>query len=202
MNPTWSSLGSSQAGYAQRWAARAIVLEVDLSDWPSLFNNALIYGIGLSLVLTTIMIVSGVIAPDMWVGKYPPDIRQRYGPMSLRAARLRPYIAVSFFMAVLVVPILGLFALRAEVDDVPFNLAFAFSSVALLVFNTFDLIVLDWLFFCTIQPRPMVLPGTEGMPGYHDYRFHFIGFLKGLIFCAVGGLFIALLWVVVQRLTT
>ncbi len=31
----------------------------------------------------------------------------------------------------------------------------------------------------------MVLPGTEGMAGYRDYRFHFIGFLKGLGFCAV-----------------
>ena len=173
-----------------------------MSNWPLLFNNALICGIGLSLVLTMIMIVSGVIAPDMWVGKYPPDIRQKYGPMSLRAARMRPYIAVLFFMAVLVVTILGLFALRAEVDDVPFSVAFAFSSAVLLVFNTFDLIVLDWLFFCTIQPRMMVLPGTEGMPGYHDYRFHFIGFLKGLIFCVAGSLFIALLWVVIQRLTT
>lgn len=173
-----------------------------MSDWPHLINNALIYGIGLSLVLTAIMIVSGAIAPDMWIGKYPPGIKQRYGPMSPRAARLRPYIAASFFIAVLTIPILGLFALRAEVDYVPFVSAFAFSGVALLVFNTFDLIVLDWLFFCTIQPRQMVLPGTEGMPGYRDYRFHFVGFIKGLGFCAVGGLFITGLWVVIQGLST
>jgi len=185
---------------AQRAAAGTIVQEVDLSNWLSLINHALIYGIGLSLVLTTITVVSGIIAPDMWVSKYPPDIRQKYGPMSVRAARLRPYIAVLFFITVLVVPLLGLFTLRARVNDVPFILAFAFSGIVLLVFNTFDLIVLDWLFFCTLQPRPMVLPGTQGMPGYNDYRFHFIGFLKGLSFCAAGGLFIALLWVVVQRL--
>ena len=98
-------------------------------------------------------------------------------------------------------PHLGLFALQNEVGEVSFILAFAFSSVTLLVFNTFDLILLDRLLFCTVQPKLMVLPGTEGMPGYRDYRFHFIGFLKGLIFCVVGGLVIALLWVVVQRLT-
>ncbi|MCJ7513069.1 MAG: hypothetical protein MUO23_08885 [Anaerolineales bacterium] len=155
----------------------------------------------MSLVLTTIMIISGVVAPDMWVGDYPPDIRQRYGPMSPRAALLRPYIAVAFFTAVLVIPILGLFALRAEIEYVPFIPALAFSAVALLVFNAFDLIFLDWLLFCTIQPRPMVLPGTEGMPGYRDYRFHFIGFLKGLGVCAVGALFMAILWMVAQRLT-
>jgi hypothetical protein len=171
-----------------------------MTDWQTLFYSALIYGIGLSLVLTTITVVSGVIAPDMWVSKYPPDIQQRYGPMSPRAARLRPNIAVLVFMAALLVPILGLFHLHAEVGEVTFLLAFAFSSGMLLVFNTFDLIVLDWLLFCTVQPKLMVLPGTQGMPGYRDYRFHFIGFLKGLIFCAAGGLFIAFLWVVIQRL--
>jgi hypothetical protein len=171
-----------------------------LSDWSLLLKDALLYGLGLSLVLTIIMIVSGAVALDMFVGDYPPDIRQKYGPMSPRAARLRPYVAGSLFIAVLVVPIFGLFALRAQVGNLPFIPAFAFSGVALLVFNTYDLIVLDWLFFCTIQPRSMVLPGTEGMPGYRDYRFHFIGFLKGLAFSVVGALIIAFLWMVAQGL--
>ena len=171
-----------------------------MSDWPLLFNTALVYGLALSLVLTAIMIASGAIAADMWIGDYPPDIKERYGPMSPRAARLRPYIAVLFFVVVLLIPLLGLLALRAEVDDVPFGAAVAFSVVALLVFNTYDLIVLDWLFFCTIQPRMMILPGTEGMAGYRDYRFHFIGFLKGLGFCTVGGIIISGLWMVLQRL--
>jgi hypothetical protein len=71
--------------------------------------------------------------------------------------------------------------------------------LAVFVFNLFDLLVLDWLFFCTIQPRAMLLPGTEGMAGYRDYRFHFIGFLRGLGFCLVGGLVIAGLWLGVQE---
>jgi hypothetical protein len=171
-----------------------------LSDWQFLLIYALSFGIGLSLLLTTITTVSGMIAPDMWVSKYPPEIQQKYGSMSPRAARLRPYVALLVFAAALLVPFLGLFALRAVVDEVPFILAFAFSSGTLLVFNIFDLLILDWLFFCTLKPRLMVLPGTEGMPGYRDYRFHFIGFLKGLIFCAVGGLVVSLLWVVVQSL--
>jgi len=173
-----------------------------LSNWPLLLKSALTYGLGLSLVLTAIMIISGTIAADMFVGDYPPDIRQRYGPMSPRSARLRPFVAALFFIPILVVPLLGLAALRAKLGYVPFIQALAFSAVAFLVFNTYDLIVLDWLFFCTIQPRQMVLPGTEGMPGYRDYRFHFIGFLKGLGFCIVGGLLIAGLWMLVQAIIT
>jgi len=183
-------------------AAGFIISEVNLLDWHLLFYNALIYGLVLSLTLTILLVVSGAIALDMFVDNYPPDIQQKYGPMSPRAARLRPYIAALLFIIFLAVPIIGLFALQAEIDSVPFLPAFAFSGITLFVFNIFDLIILDWLFFCTVQPRSMVLPGTEGMAGYRDYRFHFIGFLKGLGFSAVGGLLIAVLWMVVQWFVT
>jgi len=171
-------------------------------DWQLLIYDALICGLILSLVLTILLIISGAVSLDMFVDDYPPDIKQKYGPMSKRAARLRPYIAALLFMPVLVIPIIGLLTLRAEIEYIPFVPALAFSGITLLVFNIFDLIILDWLFFCTIQPRSMVLPGTEGMAGYHDYRFHFIGFLKGLRFSTVGGLLIALLWTAIQWLLT
>jgi hypothetical protein len=48
----------------------------------------------------------------------------------------------------------------------------------------------------------MVLPGTEGMAGYRDYRFHFVGFLKGLGFCAAGGLLVAALWMFAQVISS
>jgi hypothetical protein len=171
-------------------------------DWTVLLSRALINGAWLSLTLTVIMIISGFIALDMWVGDYPPDIREKYGPMSARAARARPFVAVAVFGATLVIPILGLFSLRAELGSVPFVAALAFAALAVFVFNLYDLLILDWLFFCTVQPRSMVLPGTEGMAGYRDYRFHFIGFLKGLGFCAVGGLVIAALWMGLQLIST
>jgi hypothetical protein len=175
-------------------------LEVNLLDWQLLFYEALVYGLGLSLVLTILLMVSGAVALDMFVSDYPPDIQQKYGPMSPRAARLRPFIAALLFITVVVVPLIGLFALQVEGLSVPFLPALVFSGGTLLVFNIFDLIVLDWIFFCTIQPRSMVLPGTEGMAGYRDYRFHFIGFLKGLGFSAVGGLLIATFWIALQWL--
>ena len=169
-------------------------------DWQLLFYHALIYGLALSLVLTILTVISGTIALDMFVDDYPPDIKQKYGPMSPRSARLRPYIAALLFITLLAIPIMGLFALQAEMHAITFLLALIFSATALLVFNIFDLLILDWLFFCTIQPRSMVLPGTEGMAGYRDYRFHFIGFLKGLGFTVAGSLLIAVFWTVIQWL--
>jgi hypothetical protein len=166
--------------------------------WPVLLNNALLYGLALSLVLGAIMAISLALAPDMWVGDYPPDIRDKYGPMSPRAARLRPFIAIPFFLANLVFPLLALDNLEGKVGSVPFLPALVSSFIVFLTFNLFDLLVADWLIFCTMRPRPIVLPGTEGMAGYRDYRFHFIGFLKGLVFCLVASLVVGAVWVAGQ----
>jgi len=169
-----------------------------MPPWQLLLNNALLYGLALSLVLGAIMAISLVLAPDMWVGDYPPDIRAKVGPMSPRGARLRPFIAIPFFIAILVIPVLALSSLAGRVGSVPFTAALASSFIVFLTFNLFDLLIADWLIFCTLRPSRIILPGTEGMAGYRDYRFHFIGFLKGLGFCLVGGLVVAAVWVGAQ----
>jgi hypothetical protein len=181
-------------------ATLLFIPEVNVLDWNLLFYDGLIFGLALSLTLTVLSVIAGAIALDMFVDNYPPEIKQKHGPMSPRAARLRPYLATLLFIPVLVVPMAGLFRLRTDIESVSFLPAFVFSVITLLVFNLFDLLILDWLFFCTIQPRSMVLPGTEGMAAYRDYRFHFIGFLRGLGFTAIGSLIIAVLWIVIQWL--
>lgn len=165
-----------------------------MTDWPVLIQTAVVYGLGLSVALTVLMVISGRVVPDMWVGDYPPDIREKYGPMSKRSARLRPVFAALLFGLIGVVAWRGLGAIDALMGPLSFGAAFASATLMLLVFNVFDLLVLDWLVFCTWQPRQIVLPGTEGMAGYRDYRFHFVGFLKGFGFCAAGGLLMAGLW--------
>jgi hypothetical protein len=168
--------------------------------WQSVIGTALLSGAALSIVLGIIMAVGMVIAPDMWVGDYPPDIRDKYGRMSPRAERLRWVVALPFFAALLIVPLLALVNLQSQVGDVAFVPALVSSFIVLLTFNLFDLLIADWLVFCTLQPRRIILPGTEGMAGYRDYRFHFIGFLKGLVFCLVGALVLTAVWVVAQAI--
>jgi hypothetical protein len=48
-------------------------------------------------------------------------------------------------------------------------------------------LVLDWVIFCLITPRFVVIPGSEGAQGYKDYWFHFRGFLFGTLFSAILG---------------
>ena len=59
------------------------------------------------------------------------------------------------------------------------------------MFNLVDLLVMDWLIVCTITPRFLVLPGTEGMAGYKDYRTHPRGFVIGSAVAIMGSGLIA-----------
>jgi hypothetical protein len=151
-----------------------------------LILTGLKFGIVLSLVLSGIMLLGFAISPDLWVGDYPPDIRENYGEMSERGRRYRPLVAVLFFGALVAVIALAFRSLETSSPSGPsFIEYFLTSFVALMVFNLFDLVVLDWLLFMTIQPRGIVLAGTEGMAGYRDFRFHARGFLIGIAFSGV-----------------
>jgi len=71
--------------------------------------------------------------------------------------------------------------LHATSGAVGFGTAFIGAFVLTLTFDTYDLVILDWLVIVTLRPKLVVLPGTEGMPAYGDLKFHTFGFLKGLI---------------------
>jgi hypothetical protein len=73
----------------------------------------------------------------------------------------------------------------------PFLTVWLAAAILLLTHNALDLVVIDWLVICWLTPRFMLFPGTEGHPAYKDYGFHFRGFLKGLVFVAVGSLLFA-----------
>jgi hypothetical protein len=156
-------------------------------DTSFLILNGLKYGVLLCLLLTAIMVLSVAISPDMWVGDYPPDVREKYGPMSDKGRRYRPFIAVLFFGTLIGVTVLAFRALTAP----SFLEYFITGFLVLMVFNLYDLLVLDWLIFVTIQPKVIILPGTEGMAGYKDLRFHARGFLIGITFSAVGALILS-----------
>lgn len=166
-----------------------------------LITNALIFGLLLSFILSMVIVISFSIASDMWVGDYPPDVKEKYGEMSSSAKKYRPIIAGLFFGAVVVVPILAIGRLRSLTNgDLNFLDYFFSTFITLMVFNVFDLLVVDWLIFVYLQPKAIVLPGTEGMQGYDDYWFHFRGFLIGIAFSLGGAFIISLITWIVFRL--
>jgi hypothetical protein len=43
----------------------------------------------MSVLLSLLFIGLALVSPAAWVNDYPPDVREKYGPMDERASRLR-----------------------------------------------------------------------------------------------------------------
>jgi hypothetical protein len=70
---------------------------------------------------------------------------------------------------------------------------FAYAFGVLFIFNIVDLLILDWLIVCWIEPRWVILPGTEHIVIPKQYLHHFKGFLMGTVGLVIVGLAIAAL---------
>ncbi|MCR5098923.1 MAG: hypothetical protein K6B14_08245 [Lachnospiraceae bacterium] len=77
----------------------------------------------------------------------------------------------------------GLMKFRSE--TVPFITILLFIFAIAMIWNVVDLLVMDWIIICRITPKWVVIKGTEGCEGYHDYMYHFKGFLIGCIYTTV-----------------
>jgi hypothetical protein len=151
-----------------------------------MLQEALIDGLILSALLSTLVVVTLRWNAESRLGDYPPDIRKAFGPMSAEARRVKLVGGLAFLVIVAGVLVRGLVELsHTSGGELAFLDAFVYTFIVGQVFNLIDLLVLDWLWFVTFSPAFIILPGTEGMAGYKDYGFHFRAFLVGLVGGAV-----------------
>ena len=158
--------------------------------WP-VIRHALAYGVVMSGIISVLLLGVLWINPEIMLNDYPPDIREKYGPMSERTKRQR--LAVALLLAALGLCIVAISFREVRRDasgDIPFLTAFIHLFTMFSVFNVVDLLVLDWP-LVAIVPSFFVLRGTEGMPGYKDYGFHFRGFMIGTVLILVTSALIA-----------
>jgi hypothetical protein len=125
--------------------------------------------------------------PRFMMQDYPPEITAGIPPQILSEKRAAMIYGFPFLAILAGFPLV--FGLINKFSN---NVGFIENllSVFMLMFsfNLVDLAILDWILFCWITPDFMVLPGTEGNPGYKNYRFHFIGFLKGTLIVGMAAL--------------
>ena len=153
--------------------------------------HGLIYGAILSVLMGVIFLGIAYFNPEIWLNDYPPDIRERFGPMSEKARRQRRLAGIPVFLLLFGTIAISTIRLTRIGADETFFAVFLGTFIVLLVFNLVDLLILDWLVFNTLKPGFVVLPGTEGARGYSDYGFHFRAFLKGVAGALVVSLLVA-----------
>jgi hypothetical protein len=126
-------------------------------------------------------------------GDLPADILAAVPPKTVQEKRLAILLGIPFLAGIVAIPVISTLQFRQQMGgEVAFLYLFLHPFAILLIFNLFDLLILDLLLFCTFTPRFMVIPGTEGLAGYRDYGFHLRQHLKSLIFLVLGSLIIAL----------
>jgi hypothetical protein len=140
------------------------------------------------LVASAALIVAGVLFlvgvglrnPRVMLQDFPEDVRRAVPPKTPAERRETVFWVVPFAAVLFGLPLAAAIVTRTQQPDLSYGGAFLAALTPLVIFNLFDLLIVDWLVLCTLTPGFMMLPGTEGMAGYKDYGPHFRGFLFGI----------------------
>jgi hypothetical protein len=145
-----------------------------------LIQHGLVWGLIFGGLFCAATLILGRINAEMLLNDYPPDIRAKFGPMKPETRKKANIASLPLMFALLAVIVLALAQLRRSAGELtPLN-AFLVTTLILQVWNLLDLLVLDWFILMTLRPSFMILPGTEGLAGYQDYRFHARKFMNGI----------------------
>jgi hypothetical protein len=127
----------------------------------------------MNVLLTMVIYGSIYVNPLLWISDYPPDIQAAVESVDFPIGQ-KIVAGALLFCIVIGVSLYSNANLRRQNDGkLSFPAAFAHSALLFFYFAVWDLVILDWLIFVTIQPDFVVIPGTEGLAGYRDYWFHF-----------------------------
>jgi hypothetical protein len=157
----------------------------------NLLSTIFIYGLVLSLGFSALLLAMVRVNPRLMLQDYPKDIQAAVSPKTPEEKRQTLYWALPLWVLMLGCPTAA--ALWAKAAHLGFLSVFLGAFGVAFLANLVDWLILDWLIFCTITPKFVVIPGTEGMAGYKNYSMHFKGFLIGTVVSVVIGLVIAIL---------
>lgn len=145
--------------------------------------GVVVWGGVLSSAMTALILLTLYYWPRLLLHHQPKIIQNAVPARSEKEKRLAIVAALLSLVLVVGLPVLvSLASARTPVE------AFTHAFGIVAVFGLVDLLIIDWLVICWLTPSFVVMPGTQGSPGYKDYRHHAIGFLKSLPLAAAIGL--------------
>jgi hypothetical protein len=122
----------------------------------------------------------------------PKDIREAVPPLTKKEKREAAFFFTPILILALIIPFVSTLRFSQQnPENVSFLLLFLNAYGILLIANLAELILVDLLLLCTITPKWIVIPGTEGMAGYKDYTHQVKAHLRGAGLMAVVALMVA-----------
>jgi hypothetical protein len=161
----------------------------------TLFTRILIDGAILTAIVSSILVLMLYFKPRMALSDYPEDVRAAVPPRTKDELRWGIILSIPMLIIVLAILLYSTYILNRQIQGgITYWLAFVTIFGELLMVSLFDLIVLDILMFYSWTPSFLVLPGTEGFPGYKDYRPHVkTQLIKGNVILVIFSLLLALI---------
>ena len=154
----------------------------------ALLLHSLYYGLILSALLLGVIMAAALLQRAVPASVASPDVAAPANSPEVEARRQRKRLALPVLLAIVGTLTAAVWTLPAAGITPGFATVFACGFLVAFVFNLFDLLVIDWLLIVAWHPSWFVPPGTVGDAANRTYRFHFMGFLKGLGFCLIAGL--------------
>jgi len=149
-------------------------------------------GVILSVIASIFLIAVGHFNPRLFLDDYPEDIQKEAPQKTEKEKRQSILVKIPFWLLLVAVPLISTLTLKRQSEGgVSFLHLFLNAFGVVFIFNLVDLLLLDWVMVCSITPRFMVIPGTEGNVGYKDYFFHVRAFIVGTLLSIVAGAVIA-----------
>jgi len=142
------------------------------------FNFTVIHALVYAIIFSTFTLSTLFINPRLWLHDYPDTIKNIAPSKSERENKQTIFLSVLFILIFIGYPIITLFLYK---NSITFLGLFLHFFILFQFVNLIDLLILDWIIFCTITPKQIIIPGTKVEDGYKNYRFHFIAFLKGIV---------------------
>jgi hypothetical protein len=154
----------------------------------NLLRTIFLFGVPLAICLFALMVIMLKRNPRLLLHAYPEDVRAAVEPKSLAEKRKSAYWTAMFLILAVAFPFSA--ALASKAANRQFLEIFFTAFGVLQLFNFMDWLLFDWLIVCTLTPAFLVIPGTDGMAGYKNYRMHVASFLVGSMLAIVLGLLI------------
>jgi hypothetical protein len=67
-------------------------------DITLLLQHGLLYGAILGALMSVAFIGTAYLNPEIWISDYPPDFREKYGPIGEKAKRQRKLVGIPIFL--------------------------------------------------------------------------------------------------------
>lgn len=164
------------------------------------FTKILIDGGLITFLLAVYLLLIIRFTPRLFLNKndVPGDILAAVPPRTPQEKKLSLLVGIPLLAFMFILPVWSAVSYKSQAaGPVSFGILFLHIFLIVMMFNLFDLVVLDWFLLNTLTPRFLVYPGTEGLAGYKDKMFHLRAHVRALPGVLVGALILTIIaWLI------